>query len=218
MLSVVTCVLLGVSAVVHAQTTTPLIKDFFAAMPDSLLPLMTQNDRLDCIDYIENHMQARIHNKFDEDVELETLTADYLRLRTSSSTYQEMKLFLLNDTTPLFCIIATTLQGDSLQRIEDSVVRFYDKNFQKLPTTKYLEMPSLESFLTIVPDTARQAVAKAMSAFQVYHPMHIQFAEAPLTFRFTPQIHVLATEDQKALAPYLRSQEKEYRGHLTQIR
>ena len=38
------------------------MREVFAQLPDSVLPLMTRNNRLDCIDFIENGMEARVKN------------------------------------------------------------------------------------------------------------------------------------------------------------
>ena len=70
----------------------PLMRDVFAAMPDSILPMVTRNNRLDCIDFIENNMEAKVRNVADEYVTLEALTKDYARFRTSAAAVMELKL------------------------------------------------------------------------------------------------------------------------------
>ena len=50
------------------------MRDVFAQLPDSVLPLLTKNNRLDCIDFIENNMEARVKNRFNDHVVLEALT------------------------------------------------------------------------------------------------------------------------------------------------
>ena len=67
----------------------PMMRDVFAAMPDSVLPLVTKNNRLDCIDFIENNMEARVRNRMGEYVALEALTSTYARFRTSPLTVME---------------------------------------------------------------------------------------------------------------------------------
>ena len=52
------------------------MRDYFADMPDSILYVMTRNNRLDCIDFIENNMQARVRNRFDAFSELKKMTDD----------------------------------------------------------------------------------------------------------------------------------------------
>ena len=69
-------------------------RDVFAQLPDSVLPLLTKNNRLDCIDFIENNMEARVKNRFNDHVVLEALTDDYLSIRTSESSKVEMKIIV----------------------------------------------------------------------------------------------------------------------------
>ena len=57
------------------------MRDVFAAMPDSVLGIMTKNNRLDCIDFIENDMEAKVRNRFDGFSVLKALTVDYLDLQ-----------------------------------------------------------------------------------------------------------------------------------------
>ena len=56
----------AVSAVCPAQK----MSEVFASAPYDVLPLMTRNNRLDCIDFIENNMEARVKDKFDNDPDL----------------------------------------------------------------------------------------------------------------------------------------------------
>ena len=60
-------------AIVRAQDTAlrPLMRDVFAQMPDSVLPAVTRNNRLDCIDFIDNNLEAKVRNAFDDYVTLE---------------------------------------------------------------------------------------------------------------------------------------------------
>jgi len=109
---------------------TQRIRDLFAAAPDEVLPLMTKNNRLDCIDFIENKMEARVKDKFDNDVILEELTDDYLRIVTSSASTVEMKLVYPAASdgrrdTSVVVYVAETCKGPTA----DTQVRAYDRNW-----------------------------------------------------------------------------------------
>ncbi len=73
-----------------AQTVE--MRDCFKTMPDSLLPYLSANNRLDMIDFIDSGMEAKINNAFDEPCYLDTLSTDYLRLRLTGSSVMEMRL------------------------------------------------------------------------------------------------------------------------------
>ncbi|MBQ9190594.1 MAG: DUF3256 family protein, partial [Bacteroidaceae bacterium] len=112
----------------------PKMRDVFAAMPDSVCPLVTRNNRLDCIDFIENGMEAKVRNVFDEYVTLEVLTADYARFRSSSSSLLEMKLLPTTDSTAVLCLLRTAQTGEpgTPLRLEDTTIRFLHPDWSPL--------------------------------------------------------------------------------------
>lgn len=114
------------------------MRDVFAQLPDSILPLLTKNNRLDCIDFIENNMEARVKNRFDDQVVLETLTEDYFSIRVSEGCVVEMKLVPGNRDT-LICV-NRTYHGP----VEDSEVRVYDRNWQFL---RIVQRPDIHAFV-----------------------------------------------------------------------
>lgn len=109
--------------------------DIFAQAPDSIFPLMTKNNKLDCIDFIENNMRARVKNKFDTYSELTMLTNDYLRLQQSEKSMVEMKIF----SDSLLCMVHTFLGPAA-----DSEVSFYNLKWE--PVSYPLERPKADDF------------------------------------------------------------------------
>lgn len=126
---------LGVSA--SASFAQVKMRDVFAQLPDSVLPLMTKNNRLDCIDFIENNMEARVKNRFDESLVLESLTSDYLLVHTSASSFVEMKLVPQAGDT-LICVNRTYLGPAA-----DSDVRLYTMEWNYVRT---MSRPAVEKF------------------------------------------------------------------------
>lgn len=127
--------------VVVSSVAQVRMRDVFAQLPDSILPLMTRNNRLDCIDFIENGMEARVKNKFNDQVVLEALTEDFLLIRTSESSNVEMKLMPLGSDT-LICVNRIYF-GPT----EDSDVRLYDINWRFVRNVQRPEV--LEFFKTV---------------------------------------------------------------------
>ena len=111
------------------------MRDVFAEAPDSIFPLLTKNNKLDCIDFIENNMRARVKNKFDTYSELLILTKDYLRLQPSERSIVEMKIF----SDSLLCFVHT-FQGPAA----DSEVYFYNLKWE--PVSYPLERPQADDF------------------------------------------------------------------------
>jgi len=121
------------SATLSAQEVK--MRDVFAQAPDSIFPLLTKNNKLDCIDFIENKMRARVKNKFDTYSELTTLTDNFLRIQISEKSSAEMKL--VNDT--LLCLVRTYYGPGA-----DSQVYFYNTQWQ--PVSYKLERPKADDF------------------------------------------------------------------------
>lgn len=139
------CVTATLSLAAHAQLR---MRDVFAQLPDSVLPYMTRNNRLDCIDFIENGIEARVSNRFDQSVVLDSLTEDFLLLRTSSASYVEAKL-LPNGNDTVICV-NRTYTGNAA----DSDVKLYTRDWallQRLPrpaVSEFLRLPAPDSLLT----------------------------------------------------------------------
>ena len=122
-------------------------KDVFAAAPDSIFPLLTTNNRLDCIDLIENNMKATVKNKLEQKAEMTALTDSYLQIKPSERSVVEIKM--LNDS--VFCLINTCL-GPA----PDSRISFFTRDWKPYETT--FPMPHATDFWTSVPDSlAREA-------------------------------------------------------------
>ncbi len=131
-------VCLGVEAVC-GQTVR--MRDVFAEMPDSIFPLITKNNRLDCIDFKESNMPALVKNVVEEPIELTALTDNYLKLKMSEVSDAEMKQFVLNDTMQMICLVCT-YKGP----IADSSIRFYNSRWQ-LVTGLDVKCPEVEMFI-----------------------------------------------------------------------
>ncbi len=67
--------------------------DVFKQMPDSLLPYLTRNNRLDMIDFMHSGMKAEVTNMFDGKSEMTTLATDSLTIRLSEAS--ALTMFLL---------------------------------------------------------------------------------------------------------------------------
>lgn len=139
--------LIAVSLSLPAAAEEVKMRDIFAGMPDSILPLITKNNRLDCIDFIENNMPARVKNVVDEPIELLRLTDNYLKFTMSKVSYAEMKLMKHRDGRWLICVVKT-YSGP----VADSSVRFYNTDWS-LDSSLECSVPEVESFFSGVPET-----------------------------------------------------------------
>ena len=188
-----------------ASSPSLQMRDVFATLPDSILPTVTRNNRLDCIDFIENNMEAKVRGSFGEYVTLEALTPTYLRFATSTSAYIEMKLLPAADSL-IICFVSTVVTGaDSLQ-LKDSSVRFYTTGWQPLPASDFLAIPSVPDFCTgTVSLQSLVPLAKsAQRSLLDFHPIHATLSPDSPALTLTLQIADLSIAERKAARELVR--------------
>lgn len=128
--------MLGNSA--FAQIT---IGEALKSMPDSLIPYLSHNNRLDCIDFREADMKAEVRNELNGKSELLQLTDNYAFFQLNEAS--TLALCLLEaDGQQLICMIQT--YGTDLR---ESVVSFFTTSWQHLPTEQYLPFSYQQSFV-----------------------------------------------------------------------
>jgi len=110
-----------------------LLKDVFRTMPDSLMPYLTENNRLDFIDFLDSGMKAEVKNSLGGNSQMTALTADSLSIRMSDALRVDM--LLLAPESPagsdsIVCLVET-FGTDSLSL--QSVVSYFTIQWQRLP-------------------------------------------------------------------------------------
>ena len=131
------------------------MREVFAQLPDSVLPLMSKNNRLDCIDFIENGMEARVKNHFGDPVVLDSLADDYLLLHTGATEYVEMRL-VPTASEVLICVNRTYFGPAA-----DSEVRIYDTSWRFVAVVR---RPDVRQFVNSSEDIGQLANEKLDTA------------------------------------------------------
>ena len=106
----------------RAQEKT--MAELFKVMPDSLLPYLTTNNRLDMIDFMEANMKAEVTNLLDGKSEMTALAPDSLSIRMNSVLRIDMKVARVaepvDSNTQIIRVIRTyTLNENQTERIVD---------------------------------------------------------------------------------------------------
>jgi hypothetical protein len=131
------------------------ISNLFREMPDSILPTLTRNNRLDMIDFMDARMQAEITNKLDGKSEMKTLTSDSLLLRMSAST--DVTLLLLDVVEPVdsslqvVCMVRTYRLASG--QGEEHAFSYYSSSWRKLTEQPQLSERSLARVRSYPPST-----------------------------------------------------------------
>ena len=99
-----------------AQSVT--IRDVFRQMPDSLMPYLSKNNRLDFIDFMDSGMKAEVKNQLGGTSQMIALGDDSLTIRMNPSLRTDM---LLMDST---VVMIETFTVDSIYG--QSSVHYFD--------------------------------------------------------------------------------------------
>ena len=123
-----------VALAAHAQR--PVMADLFRQMPDSLLPYLTANNRLDMVDFMEAGMKSEVTNMLDGKSQMTQLSADSLTLKLNAVLTVSMRLDSVRhsaDSTAYLIRVARhyRISDSQEQRLDD----VYDTLWQRLSTT-----------------------------------------------------------------------------------
>jgi hypothetical protein len=98
----------GMTVMCHAQIK---ISDLFREMPDSLLPVLSEDNRLDMIDFMASGMKAEVSNRLGGRSEMTMLTDDSLRVKVSDALTVTLLLITPSDSiendNKIICFIRT---------------------------------------------------------------------------------------------------------------
>ncbi|MBR1388570.1 MAG: DUF3256 family protein [Prevotella sp.] len=87
------------------------MKDVFRQMPDSLMPYLSENNRLDFIDFLESNMKAEVKNQLGGISEMTALTDDSLSIQASQALRVDMILLPLivptDSCSQVICFVQT---------------------------------------------------------------------------------------------------------------
>jgi len=175
------------------------LRSLFVAMPDSVLPLLTKTNRMDCVDFLDSNMKAEVKNRFNKTSELKVLTKDYLELQLTSQSSVEMKLLPMNDSVKVVCMVHTVCGP-----VCDSEITFYDTQWKQLPSKNFITLPEVDRFYYL--NTNEESYATVRKAADMYlMKANLSSEASTLTFIYTTPDY-LSKEDREKLELYLRKE------------
>ncbi len=190
-------VLLGVLCVLPSLQARRM-RDVFAEMPDSVLELLTRNNRLDCIDFIENNMTARVRNAMDDYSELKALNDTYLQLQLTAASRVEMKLLTVSDSVQYVCMVRTYAGP-----VEESTVAFYTADWQPLPASAHWREPHYDDFW-VRSDTVSAEAWKEMKRRVDFRLVKASLSPDEEALELTLQLGTLEEKEKEAVLPFTR--------------
>lgn len=136
--------ILIIAVMTLSLSTSAQIKmaDVFRTMPDSIVRLLTNNDRMDLLDFAESNMTAKVTNRLDGKSTLNILTDDYLHLTVTTLSSLQMRLFPLSDGRQAV-VVVKTVAGPA----KDSVLKIYTADWsEQLEVKQHVAAPSLDAY------------------------------------------------------------------------
>ena len=172
------------------------MRQWFVAMPDSVMPLLTKNNRLDFIDFVDSGMDAVVTNRLEGKSMMNMLSDDYLHIEYTQTCDVTMKLLAVNDSLDVLCMVTTVRAA-----VDDSHIAFFDAAWHPMTVGELLEEPVLDDFRNAeVGDSANAAWNKMDVFFKTYE---LSPDTCSLTCRLRSIDH-LSEEDRKIVMPYLK--------------
>ena len=203
---IVYSLLLSLVTLLYAEARTPM-RDWLSSIPDSVMPLLVKNRRLDLIDFYDARMEAVVTNLLEGKSRLETLTEDFAKIDYTKSSDVSLKLLAVNDTTDILCMV-TTIKGKEKTTVDDSRISFFDEQWIPLKVASYIDEPCIEDFRsTLQSDSAQWAWSKMDIFFRTYQ-LSAESTELKCVLTAT---EYLSKEDREEVAPYVRQEPLIYR-------
>lgn len=177
-----------------ASAQSVRMRDLFATMPDSLMPTLTRNNRLDCIDFIENQMEAKVRDRYEHTAELKQLTADYLLFETSEVSRVEMKLLPLPADSLPSVLVVYTVQGTA----PDSHFALFDAQWRPQPLARLpLARPAVEQFFPQPSTEPADSLASALAWLRDLPLLEARLSPDAPTLTWRISLQELGREERK---------------------
>lgn len=170
------------------QGKAQVMKDMVLSMPDSVMPLLSKDNKADFIDFLANKMQAKVKNAFNEYSYMDTLTNDYTHIRLTPCSDVSIKLLPLTDSTKVICLVHT-YRADAAE----SNVSFFDTNWKGLDGKSFVDLPSVDDFVKPAGDDSLALVRGKLDVSMI--AAHLSARDNELKFTFDDAY--LPQEDKK---------------------
>ena len=122
------------------------MRDVLKSLPDSIIPLLSENNRLDLIDFMDSNMKAEVTNVLQGKCTMSVLNDCYTKIQLTESSVLEMRL--LDTQTPVdsvnqvLCVVKT--YGTD---VKESTVNFYSVKGRRLQTEDYMVRPDADMYV-----------------------------------------------------------------------
>ena len=124
------------------------MRDVIKQMPDTLVPYLNQNARLDFIDFKDSGMKAEVSNELGGKSQLTELTDDYASFTLNAASQVQLRLLdvqeTIDATRQIICIVRTF--GTDMR---ESTIEFYSVQWRLLPYEQRITLPPYMHYIVL---------------------------------------------------------------------
>ncbi len=185
--------LLVIALVLTVSVDAKSLRELWLAMPDSLLPTLDKNLRLELLDLVDMKVKPEVKNLLEEECRMDTLTSDFLEVTTSPLEKVQMCLLPMETGDSILCVVKKIL-GPAME----SEVRFYDSQWNESEGNGYLpsDISQLSKYLKEKPDTLDEDKYRELVSLIEPVMVSVTFSNLSDTLVFSVSIP-LASNDEK---------------------
>lgn len=130
------CTCLLATASVAAMADSDGLRTLFAEMPDTIIPYLTRNDRLDMMDFMDSNMKAEVSNSLGGRSQMTKFTPDTISIQLTEVSKIDFYLMQLPAVAPIDsctqAIMVVRTIGLEQEYIETET-EFYSCCWRRLP-------------------------------------------------------------------------------------
>lgn len=176
------------------------MKDCFKDAPDNVFPLLTHNNRLDMLDFLDSKMDAVVKNVYGESSQLLVMRSNYMKLRSSSSLDMEVMMLPYKSDT-LLCLVKTYYVPEP----ESELLFFESATWTPVQEKNLVSVPTLKDFLLYPADCSKEAWNRAVARMDM--PMlGVTMDEKDLEIHFKLRVDGGFTDNREELKPFLKDE------------
>ena len=178
-----------------------VMRNYFRDCPDDFFLMLTHNNKLDMLDFMDSKMAAVVKNIYGEQSQLLELNDDYLRIRTSAASMTEMKLLTIGRDT-LICVVKTLYAPEP-----ESEISFIATATMKPagPTKRFVDIPKESDFFIVPEGRSKTDLSQAVSQMDVTLVSAGLDATAPL-IRFRLSYGGGFLENKEEVGPFVKKE------------
>lgn len=187
------------------------MREILVAMPDSVVPYLNKNMRLELVELMDMHVTPEVKNSLAGVSKIDTLTADYLQLTLNKVTTLEMKLLARGENgDSLLCMIKTVAAPE-----KESEISFFSQQWEPLDLHGMFDgkdLGALTETLLAKPDTMSAERYQELKAMVEPRMVYATFSEIGNDVVFNLSLPLLVEEDKMAVKAILLQRKFKWNG------